>query len=251
MNHADHGVPHGTPQLAALQRLAIRFGKRWKHSVRSAWETGLAEIEADADHIAQLKSMFGTAWLETFELPPFDLDALPAAARNIGPARPIRRTAYHGTNVRFDRFIPSKSGAQGPGIYLADRPSSAAEYGSLIVQVSVDLANPYYFYPSDESLNAEINPELIERTLTPRQAMLVADRLADEGYDGYGFEVQNALRSYGYDSIVMVYPCGTTPVIPGLSGECVIVVFDNTQVAMKDVQRSDWSGWTSVAATDE
>ncbi|MCA8198475.1 ADP-ribosyltransferase-containing protein [Burkholderia vietnamiensis] len=139
---------------------------------------------------------------------------------------------YHGTRSRvpFDRFEISSTGAQGPGIYLADRFDAAAEYGGgAVIRAKVALRNPFYFYPSDDSLDAEANPELLAQVLDAPALRRVLDRMDRDGLEGYGFEVMESLRSRGHDGIVMVYPFGEA-VIPGLSGAAVIIAFDPDQV---------------------
>lgn len=141
-----------------------------------------------------------------------------------GYAEPL--TLYHGTSTVFDRFIPSPSGAQGPGIYLSDAYSL---YGDFCLETKVRMCNPFFFYPSDESLDAPVNGELIEQVLSPEMAALVNERLDREGFMGYGHEVQDALRAKGHDGIIMVYPFGE-PVLPGVKGAAVVIAFDADQV---------------------
>lgn len=138
---------------------------------------------------------------------------------------------YHGTRAVFDRFIPSATGAEGPGIYLSDTYSI---YGDFCLQTKTTITNPYFFYPSDESLEAPANGELIEQVLSPELAALVNERLDREGMMGYGFEVQDALKARGHDGIVMVYPFGE-PVLPGVTGSAVVIAFDADQVEILGV----------------
>lgn len=144
----------------------------------------------------------------------------------------FKRTVYHGTRVaHLDVLRPSLTGAQGPGIYLADRPESAALYGSVVLAVDVQLNQPFFFYPSDDSLDAEINPELIQQVLGEAEAQKVFQRLEQDGALGYGTEVAETLKARGHDGIVMVYPFGT-PVIPGVAGEAVIIAFSPDQTVV-------------------
>jgi hypothetical protein len=144
-----------------------------------------------------------------------------------------RLTLYHGTSQRYGRIRPSATGAQGPGIYMTDAPS---DYGTLTLKLSVEMNNPYYFYPSDESLECDVNGELIEAVLPPMVADLVVGRLAQEGIEAYGYEVQNELRSRGHDGIIMVYPFGDA-VIPRTTGSCVVIAFDSDQVEILEWHR--------------
>lgn len=137
---------------------------------------------------------------------------------------------YHGTHAAFTTFRPSTFGAQGPGIYMTDEP---AGYGSRTMQLFVRMENPYWFYPSDESLEAEVNGELIEQVLGPQEAARLFERMTEHGIEAYGTEVQDALRARGHDGIVMVYPFGE-PVIRGASGSAVLIAFDADQVKSAD-----------------
>lgn len=144
----------------------------------------------------------------------------------------FEHVCYHGTNAveDFDQFRLSKSGAQGPGIYLADSLEAGAQYGGeMVIAAKVTLQSPFYFYPSDESLDALANPELLEQALDSATLQHVLDRLEREGMDGYGFEVMESLRRRGHDGIVMVYPFGD-PVLPDVSGAAVIIAFEPGQV---------------------
>jgi hypothetical protein len=133
---------------------------------------------------------------------------------------------YHGTNHRFSEFIPSISGAQGPGIYMTD---VVGGYGSISMQLHVLMRNPFFFHPSEESLEAEVNPELIELVLGSEAASRVFDRIERDGYEAYGFEVQDELKARGHDGIVMVYPFGE-PKLAGVEGSVVVIAFDPAQI---------------------
>jgi hypothetical protein len=143
-------------------------------------------------------------------------------------------TLYHGTSCVFDRFIPSLTGAQGPGIYMTDTPST---YGSICMHLRVNMMNPYIFRPSDESLEAEINYELIEQVLPSAIAQSVLRRIEEQGPGVYGYEVQNALKAQGHDGILMIYPFGEA-VLEGTDGAAVVIAFDPDQVEVIGIARS-------------
>lgn len=143
---------------------------------------------------------------------------------------PLAATVYRGQHTPFSGFKPSLSGAQGPGIYFADRFESARPYGDYVIEATVEMANPYYFYPSDESFDASVNPELIKAVLPPTEARQVLTRLARDGYDACGNEVMDALRARGHDGIVMVCPWGE-PTLPGLIGDAVVIAWDASPLA--------------------
>lgn len=143
-------------------------------------------------------------------------------------------TLYHGTSCVFDRFIPSLTGAQGPGIYMTDAHST---YGSICMHLRVNMVNPYIFRPSDESLEAEINYELIEQVLPLEIAQAVLQRIEEQGPEAYGHEVQNALKALGHDGILMIYPFGDA-VLEGTDGAAVVIAFDPDQVEVIGISRS-------------
>lgn len=133
---------------------------------------------------------------------------------------------YHGSVMHLPSLRPSSYGAQGPGIYMTDRPN---EYGTVQHELQVTLANPFWFHPSEEAFDAEACGELIESVLPPDQARAVLDRIDLQGVEAFGPEVQDALRRRGHDGIVIVCPWGE-PVLQGASGECVVIAFDSHQV---------------------
>ncbi|WP_321935351.1 hypothetical protein [Paraburkholderia sp. J8-2] len=145
----------------------------------------------------------------------------------------FEHVCYHGTRAEtpFECFNVSSTGAQGPGIYLADRVESAAQYGGgrMVIEARVALRNPFWFYPSDESLDAEANIELLEQVLDATTLALVLQRMEREGMAGYGFEVMQSLRERGHDGVVVVYPFGKAE-LPGASGEAVVIAFEPGQV---------------------
>lgn len=56
-------------QLAALQRVAKYYGRRWKDSLRQAWMTGQYGCYMDAPQLQQIRNTFGPSWLVRFKLP--------------------------------------------------------------------------------------------------------------------------------------------------------------------------------------
>jgi hypothetical protein len=67
----------------------------------------------------------------------------------------------------------------------------------------VRLENPYRFFPSDDSFDAEVNPELLEQVLDEETLARVYARMEAEGAAGYGFEVMQALRSCWYSQLLL------------------------------------------------
>lgn len=136
---------------------------------------------------------------------------------------------FHGAKCKFDEFIASETGAQGPGVYLADTAESAQMYGDILMELELELHNPFYFYPTEDSFDAEANPELLEQVLDKTELAQVLNRMDEVGMSGYGYEVQKKLRERGHDAIIMVCPWGT-PVLDGVSGQAVVIAFDPSAI---------------------
>ncbi|MEJ8837644.1 GNAT family N-acetyltransferase [Ramlibacter sp. AN1133] len=149
--------------------------------------------------------------------------------------------AHHGTRSDFAVSRPSVTGAEGPGIYMSD---GASEYGAKSMRLFVRMENPFWFYPSDESIDAEINGELIEQVLGADEAARIIQRMAVQGRQAYGTEVRDALRARGHDGIVMVYPFGE-PALEGASGAAVLIAFDPEQVKSADANDGRFSRETA------
>lgn len=135
---------------------------------------------------------------------------------------------FHGTRAEesFDRFRPSAGGAQGPGIYLSNLgEGETSEYGHFTMPVLVRMKNPFFFYPSDDSLDAMVNGELLDQVLSADVVQIVVDRIEREGIDAYGDELRSALEARGHDGIVMVYE-GNSP----LAGGNVVIAWEPDQI---------------------
>lgn len=137
---------------------------------------------------------------------------------------------FHGTRypeLAIGGLLPSQTGAQGPGIYLSDlAEGECSEYGEFTIPVYANITNPWIFHPSDESLEATVNGELLEQILGVDRAQLVIDRMDKHGVQAYGTEVMDALQINGYDGIVMVYPWAAGI----LKGSNVVIAFHSHQV---------------------
>jgi len=103
------------------------------------------------------------------------------------------RVLYHGTDVEFDAFIPSKTGAYGSGVYLSPRTARAQGYGSIMLKTYVrgdfapqSLRSEY----SDRILTSIPIEERKKLRLEDAQGFFerlqeqVNDELARDGYDG-------------------------------------------------------------------
>lgn len=146
----------------------------------------------------------------------------------LNDANGVPLTLYHTTSATFEKFRPSEFGAQGAGIYMTDTPS---DYSGKTLKLNVEMRNPFYFYPSDESLESEVNGELIDQVLEHDERVRLLEFLETHGVQGFGTQVQDALKAKGHDGIIMVYPFGD-PVIPGLSGSAIVIAFDPEQVTI-------------------
>ena len=142
---------------------------------------------------------------------------------------------FHGTSDTFETFRPSRTGAEGPGIYLASDPNMAADYGDQVMHLYASVCNPFLFYPSDESIDAEVNGELLEQVLSADICERVLTRLARDGAEGYGTEVMDELVSRGHDGILVVHPAhfGTSQ-LAGLPRDLVLIAFDPKQIKSAD-----------------
>jgi hypothetical protein len=149
---------------------------------------------------------------------------------------PLSMSVFHGQAEEFTGFHVESTGHEGPGIYFADRFRSACNYGTTVIEARIELANPYYFYPSEDSMEAIINPELVIEVLGDEGADVVFARLAKYGEQGYGYDVMDKLKSLGFDGLVAVHPFGT-PVIPGTTGDCVILAFDATPLRLVKIHQ--------------
>lgn len=136
----------------------------------------------------------------------------------------------HGTDTDFDVFKCSRSGAQGPGIYMTrGEIGQAADYGTRTLELAVRMLNPFVFRPSEDSIDALVNGELIEQALGDAEtAARVITRIDQEGIDAYGTEVREALQSKGHDGILMVYPWSRGV----LQDDCVAIAWEPSQVKL-------------------
>lgn len=100
--------------------------------------------------------------------------------------------AYHGTDKKFNRFIPSESGYFGRGIYVTKNLIHAKAFGTLL-EVFVKLENPW-IYREHEPSSEEEDPWTVawgkyaerDRTGVPlyKNKKLLSQRLRTDGYDG-------------------------------------------------------------------
>jgi hypothetical protein len=98
---------------------------------------------------------------------------------------------YHGTNVEFNEFRPSKNGQLGAGIYLSPWESDADNYGNRKIKAYVKMENPY----------------LIEgRRNAPLYTKGLQEVLLNQGYDGIILTEPNYDEFGGIDEIVVFSP---------------------------------------------
>lgn len=143
----------------------------------------------------------------------------------------------HGTRTAdsFDVFEPSKGGAQGPGIYMTQAaPGAKSEYGVRTLELAARITNPYVWHASDDSYDALVDGELLEKVLGPTRAAKVVSRMDRAGaretgrLDGYGTELQTELRKHGHDGLVVVPPWSSG----FLQGDNVVIAWEARQVKL-------------------
>ncbi|MFK4706240.1 hypothetical protein ABIC83_003079 [Roseateles asaccharophilus] len=134
----------------------------------------------------------------------------------------------HGTDVDFDVFKPSSTGAHGPGIYMSQwAPDGKSDYGDRTLHLVVRMRNPFRWTPSDESYDALIDGDLIEAVLGPQQSKVVLDRVAYD-VNGYGSEVRDELVSRGHDGLVIIPPWSKG----FMAGDNVVIAWSPEQVKL-------------------
>lgn len=135
----------------------------------------------------------------------------------------------HGTTKEFDVFEPSKGGAQGPGIYMAQvAPGTKAEYGDRTLKLVVHMRNPFSWNASEESYDAMVDGQLLKHVLGAKQAAKVVDRIDRDGISAYGTELVTELRKHGHDGLVVVPPWSRG----FLAGDNVVIAWEACQVKL-------------------
>lgn len=135
----------------------------------------------------------------------------------------------HGTTQEFDVFEPSKGGAQGPGIYMAQvAPGAKAEYGDHTLELVVHMRNPFSWNASEKSYDAMVDGQLLEHVLGAKRATKVVARIDREGINAYGTELVTELRSHGHDGLVVVPPWSKG----FLKGDNVVIAWEARQVKL-------------------
>jgi hypothetical protein len=135
----------------------------------------------------------------------------------------------HGTTKEFDVFEPSKGGAQGPGIYMAQvAPGAKAEYGDRTLELVVHMRNPFSWNASEESYDAMVDGQLLEHVLGAKRAAKVVDRIDRDGINAYGTELVTELRKHGHDGLVVVPPWSRG----FLAGDNVVIAWEARQVKL-------------------
>lgn len=137
----------------------------------------------------------------------------------------------HGTRTpeSFDVFEPSKGGAQGPGIYMTQAELGAkSEYGVRTLQLAARITNPFVWHASDESYDAVVDGELLEKVLGLARAAKVVARINRDGVNAYGTELVSELRKFGHDGLVVVPPWSRGY----LQGDNVVIAWEACQVKL-------------------
>lgn len=58
-----------TEQYEALHKFAKTYGRRWKSTLNSCWETGYYGSDDDSASLQQIRNNFGPSWLARFRFP--------------------------------------------------------------------------------------------------------------------------------------------------------------------------------------
>lgn len=131
----------------------------------------------------------GFTWLET-TITPLDMDAVEAfqteeSTKNSIPTgnelmlntigtvtgEPVKLRAYHGTNAKFDKFEIRDGGKQysGRGVYFTPEKNHAERFGKNVMEVYLDIKNPYVKYLPEDNIDA--------------QFIELSQEVANSGYD--------------------------------------------------------------------
>ena len=130
---------------------------------------------------------------------------------------------YHGTNGKFDSFIPSSAQGWGEGIYFTDNKDSASEFGENIIEAYVRIENPY-----NDNPNSLDDKAVRETKIYKSMDAKTKEKYIDEEFDWFdefkedGGFAGELLRQLGYDGIIAEQSNG----IQGLE----IVAFQPTQI---------------------
>lgn len=127
---------------------------------------------------------------------------------------------YHGTSEKkvFEAFRLSPRGSFGQGLYLAESPDIAAEFGDeRIESLYANWQRPFYVradYDQGASYDLDVPwIALVQKLFERGEAQKIissAQKGEKEKEDGFlGKEVRDRLLSWGHDAIVAVYPDGS------------------------------------------
>lgn len=124
--------------------------------------------------------------------------------------------AYHGSDTAdITRFVPSRRGSFGPGIYFTDRAVDAKVYGEYVYVVDVAINNPWVVDAdpdSEGSVEEDFDSPCVEAVLALPRGRCMLER-ARSGYGLYGQELADTLLALGHDGIIATYPDGCQEII--------------------------------------
>lgn len=134
------------------------------------------------------KGNYGSAALNSLGLLPF-IPAMGGVLKNI-PENSLtsgKIKAFHGTNEIFDKFDLSKfgktdEGFAGKGVYFTNDPKIASEYGSNVMERTIDLKNPLVINDYNEINKLLKIPE--KRDWSKSTSEMMSNKLQKLGYDG-------------------------------------------------------------------
>lgn len=140
-------------------------------------------------------------------------EANQAPATKVGVGFDMGQRFYHGSATgKIGRFIPSKAGSFGEGIYFANY-ECAWEYADgvdeNITSVNIKAKNPYFYSASyDSAEKLDIDSYAIDLVMSlfdqSTASSILSDLRKNEFCHLYG-EVKERLKQMGHDCLVVIY----------------------------------------------
>jgi hypothetical protein len=115
--------------------------------------------------------------------------------------------AYHGSDVAFTKFDPSKMGSRtdpgffGRGAYFVSDPDNAARWGKHVITARIDLKNPLVVSGITDFVNKAGQRKTNGKAEYAAEINRVTDNLIHQGYDGVIYK-----RSDGTTQYILFFP---------------------------------------------
>ena len=140
--------------------------------------------------------------------------------------------SFHGTQEEFEGpFQLSERGSFGAGIYSGDM-RCAVEWadccGGIVMELSVELANPYYYtvdYDDAVDLDSPAVPLIRDIFNTSEQAILIQESMDSDAL--FGDDVKDRLLALGHDGLIADFGDGAYEFV-AFNPEAVTVVGTHT-----------------------